>query len=140
MHILYFFILINQILTLTINHYSTESYIDLDWTKIEVSLIEVYFIDNISRSDFKRIYLTNNTYEDGIDIINNCFFYSHLIRCIVSPTIINGDPDNKKYKFYYRLMYQLTNNNNTESAYVTVSVNNGFIIKYSLFFLIFLLF
>lgn len=139
MHILYFFIFINQILTQNINHYSTESYIDLDWTKIKVSKIEVYFIDDISRSNFKRIYLTNGTIDDEIDITNHCFFYTRLIRCIVSPTIINGEPNNKKYKYYYRLKYQLKNDT-IESAYVTVSVNNGFIIKYSLFFLLFLLF
>ena len=55
--------------------------------------------------------------------------------------MITGDPDNKQYKYYYRLMYELNDNNNTiESTYVTVSVNNGFIFKSSLFLLIFLIF
>ena len=36
-------------------------------------------------------------------------------------------------------MYEDSDNNN-KSAYVTISVNNGFIIKYSLFFIVFLIF
>jgi hypothetical protein len=138
MHILFFFLFINQIFTAEIDHYLTEPYVDLDWTKIAVSKIEVHFINEISRSDFKRIYLTNSTSGNEIDIINNCFFYSNSIRCFVSPKVVNGDPDNKKYKFYYRLMYEDSEGN--KSSYVTISVNNGFIIKYSLFFLIFLIF
>ena len=143
MSILYFFLFIHQILTLNINLYSTEPYVDLDWTKIDISRIEISFLENISRSEFKRIFLTNETSANEIDIINNCFFYTNIIRCIISPNIITGDPDNKQYKYYYRLMYQLIDNENNssiESTYVTVSVNNGFIFKSSLFLLIFLIF
>ncbi len=131
-------ILIITIASLDINFYETESYVELDWTKIDIGKIEVTFIDNISKDSFQSIYLFNSTYT--IQLLSNCAFGNNKIRCLITSNDITGDPDNKDHKFYYKLeyIYGVTNNTPKESAYVTVAVNNGSYIKFNLIFLILL--
>ena len=72
-------ILIITIASLDINFYETESYVELDWTKIDIGKIEVTFIDNISKDSFQSIYLFNSTYT--IQLLSNCAFGNNKIRC-----------------------------------------------------------
>ena len=129
-------ILIITIASLDINFYETESYVELDWTKIDIGKIEVTFIDNISKDSFQSIYLFNSTYT--IQLLSNCAFGNNKIRCLITSNDITGDPDNKDYKFYYKLEYIYDDDGTKESAFVTVAVNNGSYIKFYLIFLILL--
>ena len=127
-------ILIISISSLNVNLYETEPYVELDWTKIEIGKIEIAFIDNISKGSFKSIYLDNSTYQ--VQLMSNCAFGSNKVRCLITPNDISGDPDNKDYKFYYKLKY--ISDIGVESASVTVAINNGSYIKFYMTFFILL--
>ena len=131
------FLLIISITSLDIDFYATEPYVELDWTKIDIGKIEITFIDDISKNTFDEIYLYNSTYKI---LLQNCAFGLKKVRCLITSNDITGDPDNKDYKFYYKLQYiERKSKKIIEKAYVTIAVNNGSFIKFNLVFLIFLI-
>ena len=130
------FLLIISITSLDIDFYATEPYVELDWTKIDIGKIEITFIDDISKNTFEEIYLYNSTYKI---LLQNCAFGLKKVRCLITSNDITGDPDNKDYKFYYKLQYLVSLTKEIEKAYVTIAVNNGSFIKFNLVFLIFLI-
>ena len=129
-------ILIISITSLDIDFYATEPYVELDWTKIDIGKIEITFIDDITKDTFEEIYLYNSTYKI---LLQNCAFGLKKVRCLITSNDITGDPDNKDYKFYYKLQYLVSLTKEIEKAYVTIAVNNGSFIKFNLVFLIFLI-
>ena len=130
------FLLIISITSLDIDFYATEPYVELDWTKIDIGKIEITFIDDITKDTFEEIYLYNSTYKI---LLQNCAFGLKKVRCLITSNDITGDPDNKDYKFYYKLQYLVSLTKEIEKAYVTIAVNNGSFIKFNLVFLIFLI-
>ena len=130
------FLLIISITSLDIDFYATEPYVELDWTKIDIGKIEITFIDDITKDTFEEIYLYNSTYKI---LLQNCAFGLKKVRCLITSNDITGDPDNKDYKFYYKLEYIVSLTKEIEKAYVTIAVNNGSFIKFNLVFLIFLI-
>ena len=130
------FLLIISITSLDIDFYATEPYVELDWTKINIGKIEITFIDDISKNTFDEIYLYNSTYKIKLQ---NCAYGIKKVRCLITSNDITGDPDNKDYKFYYKLQYLVSLTKEIEKAYVTIAVNNGSFIKFNLVFLIFLI-
>ena len=130
------FLLIISITSLDIDFYATEPYVELDWTKINIGKIEITFIDDISKNTFDEIYLYNSTYKIKLQ---NCAYGIKKVRCLITSNDITGDPDNKDYKFYYKLQYLVSQIKEIEKAYVTIAVNNGSFIKFNLVFLIFLI-
>ena len=130
------FLLIISITSLDIDFYATEPYVELDWTKINIGKIEITFIDDISKNTFDEIYLYNSTYKIKLQ---NCAYGIKKVRCLITSNDITGDPDNKDYKFYYKLQYIVSLTKEIEKAYVTIAVNNGSFIKFNLVFLIFLI-
>ena len=130
------FLLIISITSLDIDFYATEPYVELDWTKINIGKIEITFIDDITKNTFDEIYLYNSTYKIKLQ---NCAYGIKKVRCLITSNDITGDPDNKDYKFYYKLQYLVSLTKEIEKAYVTIAVNNGSFIKFNLVFLIFLI-
>ena len=125
-------------LSLTINHYETSPYVNLNWEEIELGKLEITFIEEINRTQFRRIYLVNGTSE--INIIDNCDFRAKTIKCLLSAKTVGAESNNKNYKFYYRVFYEDNYMNKTD-AFIIVAVSKSYFIKLRFFiFLLFLIF
>jgi hypothetical protein len=136
MKILYLLILLTQIFTIEIDHYLTPSLVELDWTKKDLEKIEIYFIEPIEQINFQSINLKNGSIT--IDISKNCAYGNNFFRCIISPSMIRGDPQNKDFKFYYSLKYFYEFNE--EDGYVIVAVNNEYFMQFNYYLILILLF
>lgn len=137
MKILYLLILLTQIFTLEIDHYLTPSLVELDWTKKDLEKLEIYFIESIDQNSFQYINLKNGSFT--IQITKNCAFGINFIRCIISPSMIRGDPQNKDFKFYYSVKYKCEDVPE-EDGYVIVTVNNEYFIQFKYYLILILLF
>ena len=125
-------------LSLTINHYETSPYVNLNWEEIELGKLEITFIEEINRDQFRRIYLVNGTSE--INIIDNCDFRAKTIKCLLSAKTVGAESNNKNYKFYYRVFYENKDRLKTD-AFIIVAVSKSYFIKLRFFiFLLFLIF
>ena len=121
-----------------INHYETSPYVNLNWEEIELGKLEITFIEEINRTQFRRIYLVNGTSE--INIIDNCDFRAKTIKCLLSAKTVGAESNNKNYKFYYRVFYEDNEENKTD-AFIIVAVSKSYFIKLRFFiFLLFLIF
>jgi hypothetical protein len=142
MKILYLLILLTQIFTLEIDHFLTPSLVELDWTKKDLEKLEIYFIESIDQGKFRSINLKNGTYT--ISIMKNCAYGINLIRCIISSSMIRGDPQNKDDKFYYSLKYSYDHNDTSnikeEDGHIIVTVNNEYFIQFNYYLILILLF
>ena len=121
-----------------INHYETSPYVNLNWEEIELGKLEITFINEINRTQFRRIYLVNGTSE--INIIDNCDFRAKTIKCLLSAKTVGAESNNKNYKFYYRVFYEDNYRLKTD-AFIIVAVSKSYFIKLRFFiFLLFLIF
>ena len=121
-----------------INHYETSPYVNLNWEEIELGKLEITFINEINRTQFRRIYLVNGTSE--INIIDNCDFRAKTIKCLLSAKTVGAESNNKNYKFYYRVFYENKDRLKTD-AFIIVAVSKSYFIKLRFFiFLLFLIF
>ena len=125
-------------LSQTINHYETSPYVNLNWEEIELGKLEITFIEEINRDQFRRIYLVNGT--NDINIIDNCDFRAKTIKCLLSAKTVGAESNNKNYKFYYRVFYENKDRLKTD-AFIIVAVSKSYFIKLRFFiFLLFLIF
>ena len=121
-----------------INHYETSPYVNLNWEEIELGKLEITFINEINRTQFRRIYLVNGT--SDINIIDNCDFRAKTIKCLLSAKTVGAESNNKNYKFYYRVFYENKDRLKTD-AFIIVAVSKSYFIKLRFFiFLLFLIF
>ena len=112
----------------------------------DIENVIFYFTQEVNKSDFTEIYLTNSTHNltlfNGYNDSKHCLFRKKMVKCIYpkneGENETMGEKDNLDYKFYYSLKYTLTTSpSDIKKGLVTVAINSGNFIKYlSIFFLI----
>ena len=129
-----------------IDNFLTPPYQEMNFKDNDIGNVIFYFTQEVNKSDFTEIYLTNSTIKfplfNGNSNYTNCLFKKKMVKCIL-PKIEGdnssmGDKDNLDYKFYYSLKFTLrTNSSDIKKGLVTVAINSGNFIKcLSIFFLV----
>jgi hypothetical protein len=137
---------LKKCLNLEIDNFLTPPYQEMNFKDNDIGNVIFYFTQEVNKSDFTEIYLTNSTHKLTLFNAYNdpkyCLFRKKMVKCIYpkneGENETMGEKDNLDYKFYYSLKYTLTTSpSDIKKGLVTVAINSGNFIKYlSIFFLI----